>query len=639
MKSKTSCFNKTIFKKNMSRFWAIWLIILLWNLFVLPCNIFINYLHRTEWIEVNATEAEIAAQKVNEIAGLVGVYMNPTILFIFSLAAAMAVFSYLYTFRAANTIHALPVTRKELFITNYLSGLTFLVVPILVGFLIGIIVGAACGYTCLDYIFKGMLYALGMSFFFYNFAVFVAMVAGTLAAVPVFTFILNYLYVGCKLLVGLVQQSISYGVSIQFHEGILDVLSPLYYIQNKVDVRYDYTGKYPVCEGIFGGNVVIGYAIAAIPFIIAAYMIYKKRDVETAGNLISVSWIAPVFRWGCAFCSALLLGVFACQLISSKSATAEFVVLLISALIFGSVIFFCVQMMLEKGFRVFKKKRFAELGAFLIVLCASLFAVENDWFGIEKKMPDTENIARAYIYCGYPIGGDAQEDISAVLEIHKQCIENKELYENAIANVSQEDKLTSFTVKYILKDGNAFERSYTVPENAEESAYQYVKSYTLSPEGYLKNQFGIQHEGLTMEAGGIDLYNTKDDYQYHDFTREEAQQVYEAVIADLEAGNMDEVIEHYQWYDEEYESMVYYNSIGLEYASEEKIRNVVDEYYGEDEEFVYGVRYGNGSYSGSTNVEFTANCKNIIQTLIDIGAINSEEDLLTIEEQRKLEEE
>ncbi len=634
MKSKTSCFNKTIFKKNISRFWVIWLGILLWNLFVLPCNIFICYLHQNTWSKF--TEAEIEASKISELTGLISVYMNPVILFMFSVGAAMAVFSYLYTFRAANTIHALPVTRKELFVTNYLSGLMFLLLPLFIGFLTGTIVGAACGYTCLDYMFKGMLYAFGLYFFFYTFAVFVALVAGTLAAVPIFTFILNYLYVGCKLLLGLLTNCISYGLCIQFTQGKMDILSPLYYINNKVCFEYDYSKNFPVCKGLVGGNVVIGYAIAAIFFLIGAYFVYKKRDVETAGNLISVPWIASVFRWGTAFCGAILLSVFACELISSGSAKAEFIIAVISAVIFGSVIFFLVQMLLEKGFRVFKKKRFIELGAFLAVMFISLLAVENDWFGAEKKIPAADEIERAYVYCGYPVGSDAKEDISMIQEIHKQCIDNKHMYEDAIAHISEEDKLMSFSVKYFLKNGNTFERSYTVPKNEEEATYQYVKDYVSSTKGYLQNQFGLDYGEYTIEKGGIDLYNAENEYQYYEFTQEQAQEIYEALLADLEAGNMDKWMEHYQCYNEEYEKELYYNSLSFEYEAAENIRFITDEYYYGKDEWMSN-RYGEHTKHGSTSVEFTADCENIIQTLTELGVITGKEDLITYEQRQKIE--
>jgi len=117
MKSKTSCFNKTIFNKNFTHFWPIWLIVMGWNLFILPFMIYNNSLQYK--MMTGLTEKELAAMKETDIISAVSIYISPVVLFAFSVIAAMAVFSYLYNSRSANTIHALPVTRKELFIPSY----------------------------------------------------------------------------------------------------------------------------------------------------------------------------------------------------------------------------------------------------------------------------------------------------------------------------------------------------------------------------------------------------------------------------------------------------------------------------------------------------------------------------------------
>ena len=43
MKSKTSCFNTTIFKKNFTHFWPIWSIILGLQLFMVPFMLYAHY--------------------------------------------------------------------------------------------------------------------------------------------------------------------------------------------------------------------------------------------------------------------------------------------------------------------------------------------------------------------------------------------------------------------------------------------------------------------------------------------------------------------------------------------------------------------------------------------------------------------
>ena len=50
-------------------------------------------------------------------------------LFLVAIVIAAAVFGYLYQSRSANMIHAFPVTRTELFVTNYLSGLALMAIP------------------------------------------------------------------------------------------------------------------------------------------------------------------------------------------------------------------------------------------------------------------------------------------------------------------------------------------------------------------------------------------------------------------------------------------------------------------------------------------------------------------------------
>ena len=213
----------------MTHFWPIWLIILGWNLFILPFSLYMTNANRGDVSQL--TDAELSGQKTLELVQHIQAFVSPMILFLFAVAAAMAVFSYLYTSRAANTFHAFhafPVTRKELFVTNYVSGLSFLILPELIGFLFGTIVAAASGYTQIPYLLKGLLLAAGISFFMYSFTVFTAMFTGQLIAVPVFAGILNVLFVGVCMLFASIRSQISYG----------------------------YTGKTQIDDGAFGGAAV-----------------------------------------------------------------------------------------------------------------------------------------------------------------------------------------------------------------------------------------------------------------------------------------------------------------------------------------------------------------------------------------------
>ena len=62
MKSKTSYFNKTIFKKNITHYWPIWGIILFWNLFLLPFMLYDNSLQYRYF--TNMTQAQMDQQRL-----------------------------------------------------------------------------------------------------------------------------------------------------------------------------------------------------------------------------------------------------------------------------------------------------------------------------------------------------------------------------------------------------------------------------------------------------------------------------------------------------------------------------------------------------------------------------------------------
>lgn len=200
MKSKTSCFNRTIFLKNTTTFWPMWVLYLLYLLSTMPLPIWSQA--KADYME--QTAQEIANRSYYIVESVVEIQIFPFPVFLFAMTAGLLVFSYLYVPRNANMIHALPVTRGELFVTNYLSGLSFLIVPQLISFVAMLLVCLANEITHIQYLMTGLLVMMGEAFFAYSLAVLVAMFTGQLIAMPVFFFVTNYLYVGCLYLVATV---------------------------------------------------------------------------------------------------------------------------------------------------------------------------------------------------------------------------------------------------------------------------------------------------------------------------------------------------------------------------------------------------------------------------------------------------
>lgn len=634
MKSKTSCFSKTIFRKNITHYWPIWCLISLWYLFLMPFTEFINYLLEKGEYDAARTLAERMEKSV-VIPEVTQVIFNPVVLFIFALIAAGAVFSYLYTSRASYTMHAFPVTRTSLFITNYVSGLLFLWGPLILGGLFGILVAAGCGYSYIDILFKGILFAMGVSFFFYSFNVFVGILVGQLIAMPVFSMIANFLYVGCKLILTQLFACFAYGVSGDFHNGVLDVLSPLYYLSGHIKVNITYSGGWdnPVCSGITGGNVVAGYALAAEVFIVLSFLLYQRRQLETAGNLISFSIITPVFRWGVGACFASLGALMAGSIFYMLgSDMKKFVTILITGVIVGVLCFFAAEMVLQKSFRVFTKKRLRECGAFALVLAAVLILLKMDIFGIEGKVPKAEKVKEAYIQADNIAGGEDLEDIEKIIALHENILSHKAEYRDMIGKSWEEG--FGINMKYYLKDGSILSRYYVVPqdENArsdENSAYTVTRNYVNDSENYKKNVLGLNYKDNRYLYGSFTVPEAvaKDDYgnpitssTTKDLTAEQAEKICQAFIKDVEAGNF-----HEQWYDgdtEAYTKRVYDNSINLTYSNSKGYVTYMNRFYMDRE-------YAFVENSGDAYIQFNTKCENIIQALIDMGMIRSADELVT----------
>ena len=148
MQSGTSCFNKTIFKKNITHFWPIWGIYLVFLLYALPLTLLLS----TENPGTGAKAAkQIAEDNLARYTTCLGGALTPMFVFVAATVCAMTVFFYLYQNRSANMIHALPVSRKELYVTNVVSGFLFLIVPQILTFVITAFVCFARDISRLEY--------------------------------------------------------------------------------------------------------------------------------------------------------------------------------------------------------------------------------------------------------------------------------------------------------------------------------------------------------------------------------------------------------------------------------------------------------------------------------------------------------
>lgn len=666
MKSKTSCFNKTIFLKNFTRFWPIWALYLVILFFRMPVSLFL----RTR-VSVQTDTQSVAAEKLSSMLSCVESNLTPILVFCFAIISAIAVFSYLYNSRSCNMIHALPVKRTELFITNYISGFLFLIIPQIITFLLSLCVCILNNVTSVEYLFFWLIYTIGMSFLFYSGAVFCCMLTGQYLAGFIFYVLGNTAYVLFKYLIASIISTLCFGLTgVASNQNLSATkdgfFSPLIYLMQKVKITWGYDSDYYNITQIHiaGGDIIACYTVPAVILIIGAVMLYRKRQLEYAGDVLSLKWMKPVFRWLVAFCVGTGFAMIFAQLFFVDTRYCG-VVLAVCTVLFSCVCFFIAEMLLCKKFRVFQKKRWME---WIVCACASLAllgAINADLFRLERRIPDTEDIRAAVISNDYDIVCSSDEDLEKIRDIHRSIVEHRKEYENYFydyvmtgnaSNVVYEETAIDDTVvdsqkaedaalgpvsyvsiSYVLKNGKTMKRGYYIPLSQEllntaGSTAEKIKSMQQDPETYLKYQICENYKDIHFQSGGFNILRN-DAEEYIDLTAEQTQTLFEAFVKDLMEGNVPYGIQK----DDHSFNRIYVNYISFDgriNGSQKLIYDVLpdqlkDSYSANSMTSFSVMSPGNGKETTSINTSFYLydSCKHTIQALTDLGIIQSQDDL------------
>lgn len=450
-------FFPVLYWKDLRRFWPLWALYLVIWLLVLPLGILVDR-------PGSATGAIISTIGPGTLAPAV-----------FGLLAAMAVFSYLYNPRSAVTLHALPVRREGLFFTSWLAGLSFLVLPNLAVTLLTALAVLCTGST--PSALALLLWFLSMSLmglFFFSFAVFCAMFTGHLLALPVFYGILNFLVMGLTYLLQLLADNLVFGFTFSFFPEkpvfwftpIANLMRSVYY-----DDRGDGAGP------LQGFGCILIYAAVGVGLTLLALAVYRRRHIETAGDVVSVPWVRPLFKYGVAICAALSLGTGLCALIFGGLSPSPW--RLLGFLVFwGLAGYFGAEMLLRKSFRVFRRswKGAVALTAVFALTCCGL---EFDVLGLERRVPGPESVSSAqvsflyttadysYTYCTLDLTDP--EELEALHGLHTAVVERREELRQYTSLYDTPDGTIRFTIRYAL-EGGAADREYFLPVSEAELA-------------------------------------------------------------------------------------------------------------------------------------------------------------------------
>ena len=472
MRSGTSCFNSPLFRKNMARFWPIWACYSLIWAFMIPLQFLTlpGQFSPEDQIHLANALRNQAEQVVHTLQS--GVFLSCA----FGLAAAMAVFSYLCFNRSACMMHALPMDRNGLFLTNYLSGLSFLVLPNAAIFVMTLALEAMYSCVNLHQLLTWLWVQSATALFFYSFAAFCAMFTGNILALPAFYGILNYLAFILLSLMTEVLHLFFYGwvgLNSQVEDAAL-WLTPVLKLYESCDTYrqvplsdggYAYTSASEVNDP----QAILIFAAIGVALAVLALWVYHRRHVESAGDVVAIPIVRPFFRAGVAICSGLCIGVLTAAVLGYDSESTLGIFLVIWTVI-GH---FVAEMLLRKSFRVLHAWKGAAVMA--VVMGVLFLSVKMDWYGYESNVPKTEEVTQVHITNLNDGGPYDDGHYSAVAYISDQT-QIKQIIDLHTALVNEKDRENqpgddyfSVGMEYILQDGSILERRYhSVPVFAGE---------------------------------------------------------------------------------------------------------------------------------------------------------------------------
>lgn len=563
MQSGTSFFNRRLFRKTVTRFWPVWFLYALVWMLDLPVNLGGSIARslaysNTQINLIYALERLPLAAGTTDAAIICG---------IFSCLAAMGAYSHLYSARSAGAYAALPIRREGVFLSVTLAGLLPMLLIHLAVFAAALLTEAAAGVMTVGPLLSWLALVSMLTLTFFGLAALCAQLTGSIVVLPFVYFIFNFLAYVVQLLVTEMLGVFVYGytpVSTSF-----TLFSPIPTLTNAsigsitvydaVADTYTTTGFYFDSWGLVGA-----YAGAGLLLLTGAFFLYRKRQMETAGDVVAVRCLKPVFKYCMTFGGALALGMLTYALIFSDldyAVSPGRVLAFTGFLLAGGFIgYFGAEMLIRKSVRVFDGRKcwlgFAVSCALLIL---TMTACRLDLFGYERRVPAASEVESVTLSCSGWATLEAPENIDAALRLHSDIVAHKGQLADGDDTYTQ-----MLLIEYQLTDGKTLTRQYELAYGDDALALQDLLNVQEALEDRKSTEYPITE--LNIDAAYVS-YSVPDGegsgtYEQLDLSPAEALELYTTcILPDLAEGTLGHV---WLYTDDTYLDTVYACEIRIE---------------------------------------------------------------------------
>lgn len=446
MKSRTSSFNGTVLRKDITRFAPIW------GIYSVICLLYLLGMASDSYFARELVYLMPAMTAVN------GIYAGVCALFLFG---------DLFNTRLCNALHAMPMRREGWFLTHAVAGLLFSIVPNTVAACLSCIWLGSLSYMAFIWLAAATLQFL----FFFGVGIFSATCAGNRLGMAAVYGIVNLLSLIVYVIVNSLFMPMLYGLYLG--SDWFEFLSPVAHLisEEYVNVHFDYNTDTFTWQGFVGEMwAYLGICgVLGLVFAGLGLLVYRKRKLEYAGDFLALKWLSPVFL------IIYTLGIAViCYQIGQDVDELIALVFLAVGLIVG---FFTGRMFLERRVNVFKGKAFLGFGIFAVTLALLLGLTWLDPVGLTRYVPEHKDIELVQVYdhtvvprphmggsYGHGVTLTEPGEFEEITGVHRSLLRKRLRYGDM-----------SVTLEYKLKDGRTLYRYYEL--NADDTDGQILKPY------------------------------------------------------------------------------------------------------------------------------------------------------------------
>ena len=439
---------------------------------------------------------------------------------------ALTGFSFVHSSKKLDVYHSLPIKREKIFVQQYLYGIIYYVIPLLLHVLI------CLGITGANQVLNGQVLDSAFGFLFFQILLFLANFSVSVLAVCLtgsalisvlgsaifMAYTLGLEVLASQLMDDYFMTYLSYGES-----SLLPVLSPLHLMYNFfMNIRWEDLLIYQqerlrMTSSLYYLNITgIGYILRFVVMIVVytaiSLLVYKKRASEAASRTIAFKLAEPVIKAMVVIPGTFLAG----YLFSALGTYGNNRMWFYFGCAFGFVILCPImEIIFRKDVKAILRHPLQILFNGVCIL-GILAILQFDLLGYDTYVPKADKTESYSIYLdairhpggryGYNIQDNLNEmaltdneSVRALLtyaaEITRPVQKNFETEENAL--------YSSMYAKYQLKNGDSVYRRYVIDINNEQVQYWLGNIYDDT--AYKNSQYPILEDEHAKQAIGLSL--------------------------------------------------------------------------------------------------------------------------------------